>query len=525
MCKLDTFSYIIYFAGYAFNFENIIHQPPLDIEMGRQNTYVAKPRSKKKEHGRQICLKYIYNVLIFLVMFWPVPYTLYMAIRDGNIIHFGRSWFQLIIMFQYYHGIRYFGREHFYENIVSNSDLMKYMKVALPVTTIISVSLSILNIVLLGFGVHMHCYSDLYDYVDTTGKVFTMLLFLTESIYSYQTFTINACVFVVNMLYHKKTVSAYSRRLNDYIKNSMDIIQKLNIIATEYSQMKDKFDYTVTCLTPFFSSLNFIGFIVIYFYIAAIKDRTITPAEITNMVMFGIVEVIYIAAIQTVNSNITTISNTISSNSVITTFFGNKRFNRTIPALEKVDDSHEKNQKRWGSDCSVTIDEIERIGKLVAKIRPNQTVNDHSPDDVKGYDHDRVDDLEEDVLDIDDNINVNSGSNQRDNEKQLFHSLRETRTRRGCGGDGYCSDGNGRVLTTDGYMAKIHSMVKQNLIASISSDQMIDWLILQGIVGDRWKTFRIFGIELTDSTLISRIFGIGVTILISAEVGGLLNWW
>ena len=48
-------------------------------------------------------------------------------------------------------------------------------------------------------------------------------------------------------------------------------------------------------------------------------------------------------------------------------------------------------------------------------------------------------------------------------------------------------------------------MIKQCLIASVSTDQTTDWLVLQKIVSDRWETFKIFGVELTDSKLISRI--------------------
>jgi hypothetical protein len=80
-------------------------------------------------------------------------------------------------------------------------------------------------------------------------------------------------------------------------------------------------------------------------------------------------------------------------------------------------------------------------------------------------------------------------------------------------------------MIIDNHIVKIHSMMKQNLIASISADQMMDWLVLQGIVSDKWQTFRIFGIELTDSKVISRIFGIIATVLISSEVATLLNWW
>lgn len=449
MCDFDTFEYILYFSGYIFDFESNVHHPPLDIELGRYNTYIAKSRSIKQEHKRKIYAEYCYIIFIFATMFWILPYTCYMAIRDKNIDHFGRSLFQLIVVSQYYNGIKYFNHTHFYENIVSNSNIMYYMKILLPSVSIASLILTIFNVILLGSDVYIHGYSDIYTNSNTIEKILLLILYFFDSIYSYLTFTLNACVFVINMVNHKNTVSDYSHSLINYIKNSMDTIQKLNIIAIEFSQMKDKFDQTVIYLTPFFTTFNFIGFIMIYFYLRTIRDGTITPAEIINMILFGIVEVIYIVAIQTVNNNIINIADTISSNSVITTFFGNKRFNRIISPLDEVTDDIVDNKKN-------NMNDLENSSKF---------------------------------KDMNDN------------------------------------DINKKITILDNHIVKIHSMVTHNLIASISADQMMDWLVLQGIVSGKWQTFRIFGIELTDSKLISRIFGIFATVLISSEIGTLLSWW
>lgn len=445
MNNSDIFGYILYFAGYTFDFESNVHQPPLDIELGRESTYIAKARTIKDSDKSKVCLEYTYILFIFMTMFWMIPYTIYMTIRDNDITHIGRALFQFIVVLQYYNGIKYFGKNHFYENIVSNSDLMSYMRLLIPIITFISCILTIFNVVFLGTGRVIHGYSDIYDNTNKISeKVLLLILCFFDSVYTYLTFTINACVFVINMLYHKKTVSVYSNSLINYIKNSMDTVQKLNIIAIEFSQMKDKFDQTVNCLTPFFTTLNFVGFIMIYFYLRAYSENKITAVEVVNMILFIIVEVIYIISIQAVNSNITNIADTISSNNVITTFFGNKRFNRTIPPL------------------------------------------DEAIDESKSYTED---------------------------EQSRYYK------------ENNCDNANKKITLIDEHIVKIHGMMKQNLIASISADQMMDWLILQGIVSDRWKTFRIFGIELTDTQVISKIFGIITTILISSEIGNLLNWW
>jgi hypothetical protein len=54
---------------------------------------------------------------------------------------------------------------------------------------------------------------------------------------------------------------------------------------------------------------------------------------------------------------------------------------------------------------------------------------------------------------------------------------------------------------------------------------MVDCIILKNIIQTRWKTFRIFGIEFTDTTLISKLFGTIIVILVSSKLGTVLRWW
>ena len=81
------------------------------------------------------------------------------------------------------------------------------------------------------------------------------------------------------------------------------------------------------------------------------------------------------------------------------------------------------------------------------------------------------------------------------------------------------------LIIEDNIVANNYSILEQTLTTSISIDQSLDWLLLQVIVGGQWNTFRLFGIELTDTTIIARLFGLVVTVLISAEIGSILNWW
>lgn len=553
---------ILYIAGYTFDFENNVYVPPLDIEVGRQNTYIARSRAQKKEPLRRLILTTTYKIIIYMFILWLVPYSLYMAIRDKNAYTFGRSWFQVLIALQHYYATAYFSGNHFYENIMCNEKLKKYMTISVPCLLIFSVMLGVLNICLLNAGYRYNGYDELFNASAVTGKVLLSILIFFDSFYSYMTFTINSSVFVINMMYHKNTVSNYSDSLGNYIKNSMNVVRKINIVATEFSQMKYMFDKTVELLTPFFSVLNFVGFITIYFYLNAVQNQDLGVSEFINVLLFIIVEYVYIQAIQAVNVNISNIGAAITSNSMITTFFGNKQFNRTMPVIEHNAESHANREDGRGVDrgnennhhkIQVQTDlNIKRHDDIVVTqsnhgLRDSTSTLDHS--DIR---------LEIDRMDVSLMASklprslAEAVNGTSDEHRESLHSPGGTvgiemsalnlPERQGIDPQADLAEYYKHADTVDNpvdnpmthpinhniseaYLNANSTMMKQVMIATISTEQMLDWLVLRDIVSGRWTTFTVFGVEFTDTTLISKLFGAGVGVLVTAQLGSLLKWW
>jgi hypothetical protein len=428
--KRDIISNILYFIGYTFDFEKNIHDPPLDIEQGKEKTYIAKSRTQKTHSLFENIWIYLYNIFISLVIICPTIYTLYESINTGTIIPLGRSLFQVICLVQYINGIIYFNKNHFYQNIISNSDLTNLLKTSLPFTIIITLILTITNIIILIIGSDILGYTMVYNMSNVIGKVFICILLFVESVYSYQTFFVNTCIFVINMFYHKQHVSTYSSNLDEYMSNSMQISHKIKITSRDLLQMKDKFDHTVKVLTPFFTSLNIIGFLMIYFYLVAIEENIITITEIINMTIFLLIEFIYIYTIHEVNIKNEQISDTITSSPIILSIISSKNIDETVLNTNKTHNTISK----------------QSLSLLETKSTPNSS-----------------------------------------------------------------EDGNEIITNT--------------LVSSISTTQILNWMILQKIGNGKWGTFKIFGIELTDTKLISRIIGLIITALITTEIITIFNWW
>jgi hypothetical protein len=68
-------------------------------------------------------------------------------------------------------------------------------------------------------------------------------------------------------------------------------------------------------------------------------------------------------------------------------------------------------------------------------------------------------------------------------------------------------------------------IAEQTMITSISIDQTVDWMLLQSLVSQKWSTFKFFGIEISDTMMISKLLGLIITVLISSQLGDMLNWW
>lgn len=464
---------ILYFAGYTFDYDDNLNDSQLTIEK-RFDNYIAISRTvEQKSFCRKIMTK-LYAFFIVFTILWSVPYGLYMAIRDYDINIFGRTLFQVLIGVQYYYAQKYFNKNHFYENIICNKQLKNYIKITIPLSLCISVIIAIINVSLLNSGFRIHVYDDIFLLNGDISKIIISILLFFDSIYSNLTFVLNAFIFSINMLHHREIVTNYAKNLDEYIKNSIDVIKKLNNIAIEFSQMKNKFSNTVELLNPFFSTLNFIGFIVLYFYLEAINQKDMGIIEYINFSMFIVVEIIYIIAIQSVNSGINSISDTLSSNNLITTFYGQKKTNKIMPFNEKAD--IETGQLLNGLN-------IERRGSTVLSPSHDLTINVIGNDNHNEY-----------------HRHFNFANTQNDNMQSNIQTIMKDIT-----------------ITQD--------LLKNIMISSISSDHMIDWMVLKNIVGAKWDSFQIFGIEFNDTTLITKFSGLIIAGLVTSQFGVILNWW
>lgn len=473
---------LLYVTGYNYRVNS--NNAPLEIRQSKGNMYHTR-NPVHLESNRNAYIGHAYNLLITMLIVWRVPYTLIVSIREHDSTIIGRSVFQILLTVQYVQGIRYFRRNHFYRNIVTNTDLMKLFLKCIPLTVLISFGASIAMTIALNNNISIHGYSKLYDGSKVTGKVCLSILLFIDSLYSYQTFTINACVFVVNMIYHKRRVSEYSHNLsNSFIQSDVDIEKKLTAVSNEYLRMKELYNGTVNVLSPFFASLNFFGFISAYYTLIALNNNDITLDEICNIILFLLILVCYIATIHVVNSSISGISSAIRSSAMTTVNFtgDSGAYNDHLTNISPYASSHNLNVKAKRSKNNTNhIDDGSGVGPAILEdIKRIDSI--HDPLSEYSYS------IEEDIM-----IRMNKM------ERIL----------------------NGLIMSNNDCL----SLNKKIVAITNGCEREIKLILSRFITEEKWDSFSLFGVDITDTKLISRIFGIIISVLITSEVIDQTNWW
>jgi hypothetical protein len=179
-----------------------------------------------------------------------------------------------------------------------------------------------------------HVYSYFYDSNEMTNKNIILLILLTiDTIYKYITFFTTSITFCVVMLYHKTTIALYSAKVNNYVRRPATSNAKINTIATEYTELKDKFSKTVKLLNNFFVTMNIFGIVGLYLTIVTFQSQTYILSFAINTFLFITIELIYIISIQIVRKKVNKIMGLLTSKQFVSSVFRLYNTNRNLELI------------------------------------------------------------------------------------------------------------------------------------------------------------------------------------------------
>jgi hypothetical protein len=348
------YRYILKAIGYNHN----DYTKLLKIERVSHDIYHATPQI----HKRNYFIKY-QNIVIIIILLWRFPYTVYLAKINKDIMIIYRNIFYFMFPFQYKYGIDYFKNNYY--RLIHNKFYNKFLIYSIPLSCFTSLCI-------IATEIYYMSSNPLFINKFKINPLFKILM-IFELFFSYTSFLINTNIFIMNIIYRKISISEYYDNINKYIKNSMMIEKKIKNISVEYSMMKEQYNFMVESVTPFFSTLNFFGFISMYYYILLGKDKQLIIVEWINIVLFLLIEGIFIYCINSLNFNISSISSILTSNSIFTsyttTLYTNNRISRNIDNKQI---NSEKSNKQFNKNSSTRLDKllihtqlIEQLSELI----------------------------------------------------------------------------------------------------------------------------------------------------------------
>ena len=372
---MKLYHVLLHTIGYSLYRKTInVDDEPIVIVIDSSNNNISA--EGQKENAKQIkkanaifILKILYNIFIFSLLSWQVLYALIYAIREREVIYFGGYLFQIIFSSQYIIGVLYFKDNHFYKKMESTKTLEKYLTIIYPICIIISMILSTLTITLTYHNITLSQMSMLYVFSQHMTPFLAALIVL-DKFYGYSSFLINVVTFSIIIYDHQNEASDYTKRIETYMQGSVTISDKMSTISTELIKIKDAYDLSVTKLNTMFSSLTILGLCYVYFVIKISYDYEVDTMSIINMVLFLIVEYMYITFAQNFRSSASDIYSAIYRNVYAIHFLqkNNSKQEIMIPIPDDSDDNIEWDDKEinesrepvfTGSDMSKKLlDEI-----------------------------------------------------------------------------------------------------------------------------------------------------------------------
>lgn len=326
------------------------------------------PTNKKKLKKFYTILKIIYNILIFSILSWSI---IYMFI-NYNSTYIYKIIFQIFIIIQYILGILYCNNTNINKKIDKKfkiiNNLIQPSLLIIILAIIITISICIGTIYLL-LNDYIYIYSELYKSQTEIPNIKIILLLFVTLLYTYLSFFINICIFIINMIYHRAKILSFKQNLLEITESTISSFQKINIIAIQFAQLRDEYSKTISELNLFFSTLNVFGIIYIYIIIQINEISDIQYNEWINIGTILLVEIIYILSAQQLKTIILETKELINK-PLLNIYNPQNMFDRKIPQI-----TENVTNKNISDICILSYITIVEISELTTLNSIDKTIN------------------------------------------------------------------------------------------------------------------------------------------------------
>lgn len=422
----------------------------------------------------------IYFMIVLIILLTPCIYTIARTFYQLEVKYITSNLFTFLFVIQYLIGYYYYQTTHFGKTMRRYEKYNKYILIAFVICTIITILINIGAVLFLIYGINITLFSEVYNYFDIYGKVIIAITMSIIKLYSYGLLLSNLIIFSSVFICCSLEIKKFASKLEQFILNNEEGLT-IDSITKEHAEKKTHYSNLVSNLNMMFSTITACGIIGSYFVIVNYETNFVGIFHYVDIVLFVIIEIIYLFSINRVKNSISSIQSIVGSENMIDRYLSRTNLEQ-IAGDNMITDVMDTTN-------IVNDNNIKQIKKS------NKTILIEAIKESKNIDHD---DINREINDISESHNVIDGVNPQQDKNYI---------------NKYMIPNN-----MNKKLNYIRDLGMRTMIRSHENAEGIDWLILNRKLGESWDNFNIFGFDIEDTKIIEKVivvvlFFIGMTSL------------
>ena len=326
---LPNYCYILYILGYNWNrypiyFDNSYNDCDknsivINVSVNNERLDISENITSKSSCTKNI-INYFYIICLTALLSWSFIYSIVIFGMYRELTYLTDDIFQLFFVSQYISGFLYFSKDHLYNILKTNSVKPLTYTVLICISFVLSLILSSVTLILFNNNQQIVAYSHIIKLSSSlwTTILINIILFF-DKFFCYLVFFVNMITFSYVKIHNKRKIELFSDNLKTQESNNLSYI--INTVSEEFFKIRKEHNLTIENLNLMFPSANITGLTAIYFTIKNINNKTFLIMEIVNIILFLIIEAIYIYCINGVKKSIDNIKEEMVSVNFVSQIF------------------------------------------------------------------------------------------------------------------------------------------------------------------------------------------------------------
>lgn len=326
---LPNYSNILYILGYGWNFKPLYISDDLNLSDRNKNIVIFNLdvndndsldidiSQKKQKFNIFKLFNTLYFLIILSIISFPFITSIIYSFLENDIQYVINNVFQMLFILQYIAGSIYFSKIHIYNILEKNIKKPLIYTFWLYIGFILSFVLSLFNIIMFNLNLDIIVYSDvIIKYPYLWLKIILNIILFTDKFICYLCLFVNMISFLYVKIYFKNKINNFSKKIKLHSLNNYTNI--IGSVGEEFFRFKKEYNKMISKLNHIFSFFNITGLLALYFLIKNMTQGIFHIMEITNIILFIVIDGIYIFVISQVNDIIGEIKNSMISIDFIT---------------------------------------------------------------------------------------------------------------------------------------------------------------------------------------------------------------